>query len=68
MWDTTVASTDDASMTSEVAGATKDDDDDVVVIAEEDRVTMPTTDGDVVEWTWVHRMCTKYGTKKFRTM
>ena len=48
LWDTTVASTNDASMTSEVTGATKDDDDDVVV-AEEDRGTIPTTDVDVVD-------------------
>jgi hypothetical protein len=48
-WTTTKASTDDASMTSEVAGATKDDDDEVVVVAEEDRGAMPTTDVDVVD-------------------
>jgi hypothetical protein len=47
LWDTTVASTDDASMTSEAAGATKDHDDNVVVIAEEYCVTMPATDIDV---------------------
>jgi hypothetical protein len=35
-WNMTEASTDNASMTSEVAGATKDDDDNVVVVAEED--------------------------------
>ena len=49
MWDTTEASKDNASITSAVAGVTKDDDDDVVVVAEEDRVTMPTTDVDVVD-------------------
>ena len=49
MWDTTETSNDDASITSEIAGATKDDDDDVVVVAEEDRETMPTTDADVVD-------------------
>jgi hypothetical protein len=47
-WDSMAASTNDASISSEVAGATKDDDDDVVVVAEEDRGTMPTTDVDVV--------------------
>ena len=46
-WNTTEASTDDASMTSEVAGATKDDDDDDVVVAEDDCGAMPTTDVDV---------------------
>jgi hypothetical protein len=45
-WNTMEAST--ASMTSEVAGATKDDDDKVVVVAEEDRGAMPTTDVNVV--------------------
>ena len=49
LWDTTETSNDDASTTSDVAGATKDDDDDVVVVAEEDRVTMPTTDVNVVD-------------------
>jgi hypothetical protein len=36
LWDTTDTSNNDASITSDVAGATKDDDDDVVVVAEED--------------------------------
>ena len=37
LWDTTETSNDDASITSDVAGATKDDDDDdVVVVAEEE--------------------------------
>ncbi len=48
-WNTTEANTDDASMTSEVAGATKDDDDDAGVVAEEDCGAMPTTDVDVVD-------------------
>ena len=49
MWDTAETSNDEASITSDVAGATKDDDDNVVVVAEEDRGTMPTTDVDVVD-------------------
>ena len=47
-WDTTEASNDEASMTSDVPEATKDDDDDVVVVAEEDR-EIPTTDVDVAD-------------------
>jgi hypothetical protein len=46
-WNTTESSTNDASMTSEVAGGTKDDDDNVVVVAEKDCGAMPTTDVDV---------------------
>ena len=34
LWDTTETSNDDASITSDVAGATKDDDDNVVVVSE----------------------------------
>ena len=68
-WNTTEASTNNASMTSEVAGATKDDDDDVVVVAEEDCEAMPTTDVDVANniagVDLDTRMCTKYGTRRF---
>ena len=49
MWNTMEASTNNASMTSEVAGATKDDDDDIAIVAEEDRGTIPTMDVDVVD-------------------
>ena len=49
LWDTTATGSNDASLTSAVAGATEtDDDNDVVAIAEEDR-EMPTTDFDVVD-------------------
>ena len=47
-WNTAVANTKDASMTSDVAGATKDEDDEVVVVAEED-CGDPTTDVNVVD-------------------
>jgi hypothetical protein len=49
LWDTTETRNNDASTTSAVAEAMEEDDDNVVVVAKEDRVTMPTTDVDVVD-------------------
>ena len=49
MWDTTATSSNNASVTSAVVGATETDDNNgVVAVAEEDR-EMPTTDVDVVD-------------------
>ena len=74
-WSTMETSTNDANITSADAEATEDDDDDVVVVvAEEDRGTIPATDSMLSitsqEWitcVWIRRMCTKYGTRKFRS-
>ena len=49
LWDTTATSSNDASVTSAVAGATEtDDDNDVVAVSEEDW-EIPTTGVDVVD-------------------